>query len=240
MSVTLTNWSRSCHRRSGDAGRPVHDQRHVDAALVGVLLVPLERRVAALRPAPRVVRVAVRAADVVDPLDGLVGRLEDPVEELHLVHHAERPALLATRRCRRARATRCCRARPRSRKPVDEPADLVVGVVEERGERLLQAARQPLLVLGQVVPRLDAGVARRELGARGDRRRARAAAANQRSRTTSQPSSNRPAVLLQVARPAPGAARGSRRTGGRGRTAGRAARPRCRTPSAAPGRRGPR
>jgi hypothetical protein len=43
--------------------RPVEHHRHVHAAFVGVLLVPAERRVAALRPAPRVVGVAVRAAD---------------------------------------------------------------------------------------------------------------------------------------------------------------------------------
>ena len=79
----------------GDAVRPVHDERDVDAAFVGVLLVPLERCVAGLGPAPRVVRVAVGPADVVDPLDGLVGGLDHEVEVLHLVHDAERPALLA-------------------------------------------------------------------------------------------------------------------------------------------------
>ena len=52
--------------------------------------------------------------------------------------------------------------------PVDEATDLHVGVVEERGEGLLQPGGQPLLVLGQLVPRLDAGVARRQLGALGD------------------------------------------------------------------------
>ena len=80
--------------RGRDAAGRVHDHRHVDAALVRVLLVPLERCVAALCPPPRVVRVAVRATDVVDPSDRFVGRLEDAVEELHLVHHAERAALL--------------------------------------------------------------------------------------------------------------------------------------------------
>ena len=43
--------------------------------------------------------------------------------------------------------------------PVDEPADLVVGVVEEGGERLLQTCGEPLLCVGEVVPCLHAGVA---------------------------------------------------------------------------------
>src|SRR5665213_1244757 len=47
---------------------------------------------------------------------------------------------------------------------VDEPADLGVGVLEECGERFLEPGGQALLVLGQAVPRLDAGVARGELG----------------------------------------------------------------------------
>ena len=64
-------------RAVGDARRPVHDERHVHAAFVGVLLVPLERRVAGLGPAPGVVGVAVRSADVVEALHRLVGRLED-------------------------------------------------------------------------------------------------------------------------------------------------------------------
>ena len=51
---------------------------------------------------------------------------------------------------------------------VDQPADLVVGVVEEGGEGLLEAGGQAPLVLGQVVPRLDAGVAGGQLGALGD------------------------------------------------------------------------
>ena len=57
---------------------------------------------------------------------------------------------------------------PIAAQAVDEAADLVVGVVEERGERLLQPAGESPLVLGQVVPCVDAGVAWRELRALGD------------------------------------------------------------------------
>ena len=53
---------------------------------------------------------------------------------------------------------------PHGPKPIDEPADLVVGVIQERGERLLKPARETLLVLPQVIPGLDAGVAGRKGG----------------------------------------------------------------------------
>ena len=77
-----------------EASRPVNDHRHMHAALVGERLVPTERRVAALGPPPRIVRVAARPAYVVDPLDCFVGRLLDALEVLHLVHRAGRPSLL--------------------------------------------------------------------------------------------------------------------------------------------------
>ena len=77
-----------------DTGWPGHDHRDVDPALVGVLLVPLERAVAALGPSPRIVGVAMWSTDLVDPFDGLVWCFEDPVEVLHLVHDAEGTTLL--------------------------------------------------------------------------------------------------------------------------------------------------
>ena len=50
-------------------------------------------------------------------------------------------------------------------RPSHEPPDLVVGVLEERRERLLEAGGEPALRLGQLVPRVDAGVAGRQVGA---------------------------------------------------------------------------
>ena len=167
MSLTKTNWSARPRLFGRHACRPVHDHRHVHAALVGVLLVPLERGVAALRPSPRVVGVAVGAADVVDARDGDVGRLEDAVEELHLVHHTERAALLAGPVVGEQDEDRVVELTHRLQS-IDKATDLVVGVVEERGERLLQPGGQPLLVLGQRIPRLDTRVARREPSARGN------------------------------------------------------------------------
>ena len=54
------------------------------------------------------------------------------------------------------------------RKELHQSADLGIGVVEEGGERLLEAGRQSLLVLAQLGPWLDPGVPRGQLGARGD------------------------------------------------------------------------
>ena len=109
----------------------------------------------------------MRTADVVDALDGLVGRLEDPVEELHLVHHPERAALLR-RPVVGEHDEHGVVELPEPPKTVDQPSDLVVGVVEEGGERLLETARQSLLVLREVVPGVDARIAWCELGPLGD------------------------------------------------------------------------
>src|SRR5581483_5985443 len=51
-------------------------------------------------------------------------------------------------------------------KEIDQPADLGVSVIEETGECFLQAQCKLLLVVGETVPRLDPGIARRELGVR--------------------------------------------------------------------------
>ncbi len=150
----------------GDACRPVDHEGHVDPALVGVLLVPLERGVARLGPAPRVVGVAVGAADVVDALDGLLGGLDEEVEELHLVHDAEGPTLLAGAVVGEHDDHGVVEL-AEALEGVDHPADLGVGVVEEGGVGLLEAGGEALLHLGQVVPRLDARVAGGQLGALG-------------------------------------------------------------------------
>ena len=125
---------------------------------MGVLLVPAERGVAALGPPPRVVGVAVGAADVVETLHGGVDVFGEEVEVLHLVHDAGVPALLG-----------CAVVGHHHEDGVVEQAalaqalyqatDLVVGVVEEGGERLLQPRGEPTLVVGELVPRLHPGVA---------------------------------------------------------------------------------
>ncbi len=188
--------------------RPVHDARHVDPALVGVRLVPPERRVARLRPSPRVVGVAAWPADLVEVLERLLRRLEEEVEELHLVQHAERAALAAGAVVGEHDDDRVVE-QLHPLEAVHEPPDLVVGVLEERGERLLEAGGQAALRVGQLVPRLDAGVAGRRGRCRAGSPRApaggRTSGAEPRpSRRRSGPGGGR------GTRPAPGGERGWR------------------------------
>jgi len=147
----------------GHARRPVQNHRHVHATFMSVLLVPAIRGVAALRPTPGVVRVAVGAADVVDAGDRFVWGLENPVEELHLVHHAERASLLRSAVVCQHEDHRVVEL-PKTTQPLDEASDLNVGVIEERRKCLLQAACEELFVVRQRVPRLDTRVAGRQHG----------------------------------------------------------------------------
>ena len=106
----------------GDAVGPVDDERDVDAALVGVLLVPLERGVAGLGPAPRVVRVAVGPADVVDPLDRLVGGLDQKLKYFISCMTPNGPpswlAPLSDSRIRSVLSSRPRRSRPSTSRPI--------------------------------------------------------------------------------------------------------------------------
>ena len=50
----------------------MEDHGDVYATFMGVLLVPLEGRVATLRPTPRIVGVTVRSTDVFDLIDEVI------------------------------------------------------------------------------------------------------------------------------------------------------------------------
>jgi hypothetical protein len=82
--------------------------------------------------------VTVGPADVVDAVDRFVGGLEDPVEELHLVHHPERTALLG-RAVVREDDEHGVVELSEAFQPVDQSTDLHIGVIEECSERLLEA-----------------------------------------------------------------------------------------------------
>jgi hypothetical protein len=144
-----------------DSTRPTDDQGNVDTSLVNVLLVPLEGRIAGLRPSPGIVGVAVRPADLVDAGNRLIRSLDHEVEELHLVQDAERSAFLARSIVCEEHEDRVV-GHSKVLEPRSQTSDLVVRVVQECSERLLKTARQPLLIVGQRVPRLDTGVPRRE------------------------------------------------------------------------------
>ena len=139
----------------GDPARPVHDHAVAGAAPVGGdLLGPLVRGVHGVRPADGVVVVGVRAAEVADPvlheLDGL--QLAGAVERDGLVEGAVdralgRGAVVADDEVDQGVVEQF---QPGQR--VDEPADVVVGVLEEPGVDLHLAGEHRLEVVGHVVP----------------------------------------------------------------------------------------
>ena len=94
-----------------DAGGPVDDQRVGHAALVRLALPAPERRVARHRPAPRVVVVDARPADLVEPLGRLLHRARQRVPHAGVVERAHRHRPRTRRRCPTARSRACCRAR---------------------------------------------------------------------------------------------------------------------------------
>ncbi len=105
--------------------------------------------------------MAVGPTDVVDPFDCVVRRLLYAVEVLHLVHRPGRTSLLGGAVVGQEHQDRVVQL-PHGSEPIHEPADLVVRVIQERRERLLQPGGQTLLIVRQVVPGLNTGVAGRK------------------------------------------------------------------------------
>src|SRR6056300_602964 len=143
-----------CSRLRSQRLWPPDDQRNVNATFMGVLFVPTEWRVTALCPPPWVIRVGMRPANVVDPFDCLIGCFQNPIEELHFVHHPERTTFL--------RGTVVCKQHKNGvvelaeiAQAINKPPDLVIGVIEKRRERLLQSACETTLVVWKIVPRLN-------------------------------------------------------------------------------------
>ena len=150
---------------------PVHDRAVAGAAPVrGHLLRPLERGVHRPRPADRVVVVGARRAELVELADHELGRLElgHAVEVGHLVEGAVHGAL--GRRAVVADDVVDDRVVEdlEGLQGVDDPADVVVGVLEEAGVHLHLPLEDRLELVGHVVPRGDQVVARGELGVGGD------------------------------------------------------------------------
>ncbi len=142
-------------------GRPVNDQWVAHAAAVSILFIPFQRRIAGLRPAPRYIAVTIGAADIVEPPERGVEVFAHPVEVAHLIEHAERTALLARAVVGHHDQQRIV-DQVKLAQRCDQPSDLLIGMVEHRGERLLQARGEDSLRLGQILPRTHAGIVRRE------------------------------------------------------------------------------
>src|SRR5208337_1697519 len=143
------------------------DERNVDSAFVGVLLVPFERCVPRLGPTPGIVGVTVGSANIVEMTDRLVGCLDHEVEELPLVQDTERPALL-TRAVVGEQEDQGVVELAEASQRVDQASDLGVGVVEEAGEGLLEARGENAVALGEVRPGLYAWVPRSQQRALGE------------------------------------------------------------------------
>ncbi len=152
-----------------DSLGPVDDQRIAAAAVgAGDLLRPGEGRVAGHGPAGRVVRVGVRAAQIVVVLEDFRDGFVHAIEIGHLVEQAVHrafgaraivPDLVEDQRVVELAEVFDC---------LDEPADFVVGVFAEAGEDFHLAGEELLLIVGELVPVLDGFRLGGEFGALGN------------------------------------------------------------------------
>ncbi len=144
-------------------GRPVNHQRVAHASAVSILLVPLERRVAGLRPSPGDIAVTVGAADVVETLERGVEVLRDSIEVAHLIEDADRTALLARAIVRHHDQQRIVEQIDLAEE-CDQPSDLLIGMLEHRRKRFLEPRGENPFPVGQVFPWAHARIVRREPG----------------------------------------------------------------------------
>ncbi len=153
-SMTWWNWLRISPRAWMPRG-PVHDRAVAGAAPVrGDLLGPLVRRVHRVRPADRVVVVGLRRAELVDPLGHELGRLQraGAVERDQLVEAAVHAALGARAVVADDVVDERVLEHAEVVERVDQPPDVVVGVLQEAGVDLHLARQHGLEVIRDLVP----------------------------------------------------------------------------------------
>ena len=151
-----------------DAVRPVHDRAVAGPAPVRRdLLRPLERCVHRPCPTDGVVVVRARRPELVHLAHHELGRLErgHAVEVGHLVERAVHGALGGRAVVADDVVDERVAEDPEVLDRVDEPADVVIDVLEEPGVHLHLALEHGLERRGHVVPRRDLGVSRGQLGA---------------------------------------------------------------------------
>ncbi len=147
-----------------DAVGPVDDGAVAGAAPVGGdLLGPLVGRVHGVRPTDGVVVVGARRAEVVDPAGHELDRLEraGSVERDRLVERAVDRALRGGAVVPDDDVDERVVEDPEVGQGVDQPADVVIGVLEEAGVHLHLARQHRLQVIGHVVPGGDLRGSRR-------------------------------------------------------------------------------
>ena len=142
----------------GDPGGPRHDARVGHAPAVGLALPASERGVARPRPSPRVVRVGVRAAPLVEMLEVVLQGLLGSVEEHRLVERAVLASLGAGAVVGHHDDDRVVEF-AQLFDEVDHPPEVVIGLLDEPGVHLHLAGVHPLGVAGQRIPRGHVGVA---------------------------------------------------------------------------------
>ena len=144
--------------------RPMHDQRHPHPAPVCVLLVPLQRRIPCLRPAPRIVRRRARPADLMQPRLHLLQIVRLRLKQPRRVRQPQRSALLRRPVVSRQNHDRVLQP-PRLLQIRQQPPHLRVGVLQKARKRLLQRARERPRLCRHFRPRLHPRIARRQLRA---------------------------------------------------------------------------
>ena len=135
------------------AGRPRDEARVGGAAVELVALPHLERRVEGHRPAVRVVVVGLGAAQLVEHRQVRLEVVGHAVEEQALVHRPDGSALAAGAVVG-DHDDEGVLALAGLLEVVEQPADVVVGVGEEAGVDLGHPREEPLLFVGERVPRL--------------------------------------------------------------------------------------
>ena len=166
MSMTWWNWWRASPLRL-DARGPVHDRAVARAAPVrGDLLGPLVRRVHRVRPADGVVVVGLGRPELVDPLGHELGRLQraGAVQRDQLVEAAVHAALGAGPVVADDVVDERVAEHAEVLERVDQPADVMVGVLHEAGVHLHLAGEHGLEVVRDLVPGRDLLGPCRQLG----------------------------------------------------------------------------
>ena len=146
-----------------DPRGPRDDERVRVPAQVGVLLPLLERRVARQRPAHRVEGIGFGAADLVENLDHLLNRFRVEIAVTVGVGHPVLQPFLGRPVVRHHDDERVV-ADAQFIERREQPAEVVVGVVEHPSEGFLKPGVNFLLGVVQLRPRLDHRVSWRELG----------------------------------------------------------------------------
>ena len=166
VGATSITWWNCCASRplACDAVGPVDDGAVARAAPVrGDLLGPLVGRVHGVRPAHGIVVVGIRRAELVDVLYQELGRHQvrnpEAVEGQHLVERALERAFGTGAVVADDVVDQGVVEDLQVRQRIDQPPDVVVGVLEESGVDLHLARQDRFHLGGHLVPGRDLGVA---------------------------------------------------------------------------------